>query len=256
MATITKTRAAKAPKSVKKVERTAKVAKAVTHSPAPARHLALKLAGKLLKEAAARALDSGVTAARTAIERAGDEGLALDVRALPLHVRQLPVQRSVDVAVPIRVAWDEWMRFELIPEGIARVVDVERDGDELIGTIQGAKSSDWVAEILDERDQQSFAWHSFEGSDCAGLITFHELAERLTRIELDLDIQPTSIAQGVTFNTRVADRRADADLRRFKARLEFINPDIYESEESSPRRSGSSKRRPRRKQKPESRGDA
>jgi uncharacterized membrane protein len=249
MATITKTRAAKAPKPVKKAERTAKVAKAVAHGPAPERHLARTLAGKVLKKVAARALESGATAARAAVERASDQSFAFTAR-------RLPVQRSIDVAVPIRVAWHEWMQFELIPEGIARVVDIEREGDELVGTIRGAKSSEWVAQILDERDQQSFAWHSREGSDCAGLITFHELGERLTRIELDLDIQPTGIGQGVTFNTHVADRRAEADLRRFKARLEFINPDIYESDESSPRRSGSSKQRARRKQKPDSKGNA
>ena len=249
MATITKTRAAKAPKPVKAAKRTAKVAKAVEHGPAPERHLARKLAGKALKKVAARALESGATAVRAAIDRASDESFAF-------NARRLPVQRSIDVAVPIRVAWGEWMRFELIPEGIARIVDIDRDGDELVGTIRGAKSSEWAAEILDERDQQSFAWHSHVGSDCAGLITFHELSERLTRIELDLDIQPTSIGQGVTFNTHVADRRAEADLRRFKARLEFINPDIYESKNSSRRRSGSSKQRARRKQKPESKGNA
>jgi uncharacterized membrane protein len=248
MATLTKSHG-KARTPAKKVKRTAKVAKAVADSPAPEQHLTRKLAGTALKRVAARALESGATALRGALERATDERFAL-------NVRQLPVQRSIDVAVPIRVAWDEWMRFELIPEGIARVVDIERDGDELVGTIRGAKASEWLAEILDERDQQSFAWHSYEGSDCAGLITFHELSERLTRIELDLDIQPTSIGQGVTFSTHLADRRAEADLRRFKARLEFINPDSYESEDSSRRRSGSSKRRDRRNQKPESKGDA
>jgi hypothetical protein len=33
---------------------------------------------------------------------------------------------------------------------------------------------------------------------------------------------------------RLADRRAEADLRRFKARLELINPDLYEEQEDAP----------------------
>jgi hypothetical protein len=30
--------------------------------------------------------------------------------------------------------------------------------------------------------------------------------------------------------SHMAQRRAQADLRRFKAHVEFINPDVYESE--------------------------
>ncbi len=242
--------------SAKGVKRSAKVTKTVAHAPAPARHLALRLARKLLKRAAAAALESGAEAVRGALESAtASQPGSLAPGSLALNARQIPIQCSIDVAVPVRVAWDQWMQFEAIPEGIGRVVEIEREGDELFGTIGGRRTSDWSAEITDQRERQSFAWVSHEGSDCAGVITFHALARRLTRIELDLDVQPTSIGQGVTFNTRLADRRAQADLRRFKARLEFLNPDIYEADGSSRPRSGGSKRSARRK-KVESKGDA
>jgi hypothetical protein len=93
------------------------------------------------------------------------------------------------------------------------------------------RNEDWVAEILDEREQQSFAWQSQEGSDCAGLITFHKLSDRLTRIELNLDVVPTGVAETIQLATHRADAKAERDLRRFKARLELINPDLYEPEE-------------------------
>jgi uncharacterized membrane protein len=144
---------------------------------------------------------------------------------------RLPIQRSVDIAVPVRVAWEEWMAFECLPEGIHTVTEVERDGDELVGRTSGPLPTDWAAEILDEREQQSFAWQSHQGSDCAGLVTFHELSKRLTRIELNLDVVPTSVAENFQLTTRIADHRAETELRRFKARLELINPDLYEDEE-------------------------
>ena len=67
-----------------------------------------------------------------------------------------------------------------------------------------------------------------EGTDCAGLITFHRLSDRLTRIELDLDVVPTNPSQAVTMALHLAHRHAEADLRRFKAHVEFISPDAYE----------------------------
>ena len=98
------------------------------------------------------------------------------------------------------------------------------------GRTAGPRSVDWLADVVDEREQESFAWRSVEGSDCAGLVTFHRLSDRLTRIELDLDVLPTGAAEAVSLALRVADRRAETELRRFKAEVEFINPDVYADE--------------------------
>jgi uncharacterized membrane protein len=138
--------------------------------------------------------------------------------------RDLPIQCSVDVGVPIEVAWDEWMTFTYLPEGAHRVEDIERDGDRLSGRVNG---HDWSAEIVDERVDESFAWRSLDGSDCAGLVTFHRLSERLTRVELDLDVIPVAVPEALSLGLRLADRRAEADVRRFKARVEFLDPDAY-----------------------------
>jgi uncharacterized membrane protein len=143
---------------------------------------------------------------------------------------RLPIQRSVDIAVPIAVVYDEWMQIECLPEGAHSVTDIERtDHGGLAGTIDGrVRSIDWEAEILDERDCESFAWRSVKGSDCAGLITFHRLAERLTRLELQLDVLPVGAWEAISLTLHTADRRAEAELRRFKARLETMSPDAYD----------------------------
>jgi uncharacterized membrane protein len=149
------------------------------------------------------------------------------------RARRIPIQQCVDVAVPIQVAYDEWMRLDFLPEGARDVREIERDQDgRLTGKLtRGLWPRKWEAEILDERDQESFAWRSDKGSDCAGLITFHSLGERLTRLELQLDILPLRPLEGLEFALRVADSRARNDLRRFKARLETINPDAYGTDE-------------------------
>ncbi|HET8976866.1 MAG TPA: hypothetical protein VFN87_01840 [Solirubrobacteraceae bacterium] len=210
-----------------------KAAKAATHSTAVVpsgvgKRVARRAAAYGLRKLTERVRETGGEVLRLAATRAVEEGREVIHRAV---TPQLPIQRSIDIAVPVHVAWREWMELETLPEGVHRVRDLERDGGELTGVIDGDRDSDWRAEILDERQDESFAWRSVEGSDCAGLITFHQLSERLTRIELNLDVLPTTPADVVALRTHLAHRRADIDLRRFKAHLELINPDLYDEDQ-------------------------
>jgi uncharacterized membrane protein len=200
--------------------------------------LVRKAAAKAAKAIAKKSLRTAAAAIRSAADRTASVGRDAVEAGLEAGMsKRLPIQVSVDVAVPLKFAWDEWMGYGSIPEGVHRIEDVERDGDSLFGRVSGPRSADWEAEIVDEREEQSFAWRSVQGTDTAGLVTFHRLSDRLTRIELDLDVLPTNPAEALTMASHVARRRADADLRRFKAHVEFINPDVYESESG---RNGSS----------------
>ncbi len=217
-------KAARGAKSAAK--KVANTAKPSTPSAGPGK-LARMAAKKVAKATAKGALRSGAYALRQVAQRTLDTGKDVYERAAS---NRLPVQVSVDVAVPLPVAWEEWMSSSTWTEGVHRIEEVERDGDVLIGRIAGPRGGDWEAEIVDERDQESLAWRSVQGTDCAGLVTFHRLSDRLTRIELDLDVLPTNPAQAVALSLHLAHRRAEAQLRRFKAQVEFISPDVYEPE--------------------------
>ena len=193
-----------------------------------------KLAGfaarKVLKALVRKAGRSAANAMQSAGERALEGSRAVLRTASD---RRLPIQLSIDVAVPASVAWEEWTQSSSLTEGVHLVEELERDGDMLIGRIAGPRGGEWEAEIVDEREQESFAWRSNVGSDCAGLVTFHRLSDRLTRIELDLDVVPTNPAQALWLSLHLAHRRAEAELRRFKAQVEFISPDVYEPDASN-----------------------
>src|SRR5437763_15268726 len=123
-----------------------------------------KLSGKLALQGTAavgrRALDSLADAGRNAVETVRERTGAPH---LP-NVRRLPIQRSIDIAVPLEVAWDEWMALEFLPEGTHRVEEIERDGDgRLVGPLAGVLGGDWEAEVRDQREDESFAWRSTEG---------------------------------------------------------------------------------------------
>ena len=191
----------------------------------------MKMAGAALKGAAKKA---GEKAKQTLPVLAdGSRGVLDKVRdagwdRMAEKVRTLPVQRSLDVAVPIEAAWDEWMRFDWLPDGGHRVQDIERDGDRLFGRLSGPRlSRDWEAEIVDERVDESLAWRTVEGSDTSGLVTFHRISDRLTRLELQLDVVPEGPGEALSLVLRRADRRAENVMRGFKAQVEALDPDEY-----------------------------
>jgi uncharacterized membrane protein len=184
-----------------------------------------KVMRKAARRAALRVVRTTVRAGAQLARKTTSTALSSGAERLKKRARDVPIQCSIDIGVPLEVAWDEWMTFTYLPEGAHRVEDIERDGDVLFGHING---HDWSAEIVDERVDESFAWRSLDGSDCAGLVTFHRLSDRLTRMELDLDVIPVRVPEAVSLGLRLADRRAEADVRRFKARVEFLDPDDYE----------------------------
>jgi uncharacterized membrane protein len=189
------------------------------------------LASSAAKKTGKFMLHRAIAAGRSALHVVGDRAAEAGREVLEKSAsRRLPIQVSVDIAVPIAVAWEQWMQLDSLTEGVHLVKDIERDGDNLTGTIAGPRGGEWEAEILDQRPEESFAWRSFEGSDCAGLVTFHELSKRLTRVEVNLDVVPINPPQTVSFALHLAHRHAEAELRRLKAHLEFINPDVYEQD--------------------------
>lgn len=200
--------------------------KRATHSMSASGEL-LRVTSRIVGRSAAKRLHGSRDALASLIPgSSGDNGKPLLAR-----MRSVPIQRSIDIAVPLEVMYAEWMKLEFLPEGAHRVERIKRRGNRLSGRIAGAlvQHSAWAAEVREERPNESFAWRSLKGSDCLGLVTFHRLAERLTRIELELDVVPTRPAEAFEVLVHVADRRAEIDLRRFKAELEQISPDDYPS---------------------------
>lgn len=200
----------------------------------------LKLTSRLVRRTVAERLPAPREALAAITERAGadgnGDGTPLVQRlagGTPLvqRLRSYPIQCSIDIAVPLEVAYEEWMKLEFVPEGVHTVRNVRHEGDRLRGRIAAARGQHtrWRAEVREERPYESFAWRSVAASDCLGLVTFHRLAERLTRLEVELDVIPKGPAEAFELVTRIADRRAEADLRRFKAELERISPDDYPS---------------------------
>jgi uncharacterized membrane protein len=188
--------------------------------------LARKVALRVITRAGKRIVTSGASAARGATRGATERILeAASTTTSPGSHHRPPIQADIDVAVPVQVAWDQWMALEWVPDSAGAITGLRRGRNgELRGKLRNER---WAAEVTEVHEPHSFAWRTKRGSDCVGLITFHPLSDWLTRIELSLDAKPLALGQAAALAGHRADRRTAAELRRFKAQLELISPDDY-----------------------------
>jgi uncharacterized membrane protein len=128
---------------------------------------------------------------------------------------------SIDVDVPVRVAYDQWTQFEEFPRFMEGVETVEQLDDTTLrwtAEIAGVKKP-WTAKITEQTPDQRIAWTSVEGARNAGVVTFHRLDDRKTRVTLQLDVAPDGPVESVGDALGFVQRQAAADLKRFK---EFV----------------------------------
>ena len=173
--------------------------------------------------------------------------------------RRMPVQQAIDVGVPLRSAYNEWTQFEEWPKFMHRVDRVTQDDDShvTVGTKIWGISKAFQAEIVEQRPDERIRWRASEGPTHTGVVTFHRLADRLTRIQVSLDLEPDSLLERAGRGMRYVKRAVRADMARFKAHLEMKGKEsgawrgVIEDGKVKPRR-GSSSSGGRRRQTPSS----
>ncbi len=137
--------------------------------------------------------------------------------------RRMPVQQAVDVGVPLETAYNQFTQFEDWPEFMHRVTRVTQEDDCTISfaTKIWGKTKEFTATIETERPDERIKWKVSQGITHNGVVTFHELAPRLTRIEVTLDVAPGSLIEKAARGMRHVKRAVRADLHRFKAFIEM-----------------------------------
>jgi uncharacterized membrane protein len=137
--------------------------------------------------------------------------------------RRMPVQQAVDVGVPLETAHNQFTQFEDWPEFMHRVTRVTQEDDCSISfaTKIWGKTKEFKASIETQRPDERIKWKVSQGITHAGVVTFHELAPNLTRIEVTLDVEPGSLIEKAARGMRHVKRAVRADLARFKAFIEM-----------------------------------
>jgi uncharacterized membrane protein len=132
------------------------------------------------------------------------------------------VTESIDVDVPVRTAYNQWTQFEDFPQFMDSVHEVKQIDDTHLhwrATVAG-KEKEWDAEITEQMPDERIAWRSTSGVKNAGVVTFHRLSDNQTRITLQMDYEPDTMAEQVGDAIGGVRMQAKNNLKRFKELLE------------------------------------
>jgi carbon monoxide dehydrogenase subunit G len=131
------------------------------------------------------------------------------------------VQESIDVAVPVTTAYNQWTQFESFPDFMNGVESITQTSETRSHwtTRVGGVLREFDTEITEQHPDERVAWKSVDGKSHAGVVTFHRLDPTSTRVTVQLDWDPETFVEKVGSAVGADNRQVKSDLRRFK---EFI----------------------------------
>ena len=132
------------------------------------------------------------------------------------------IEKSIDVQVPVRTAYDQWTQFEEFPSFMEGVESVHQIDDRRLhwrAEILG-KVVEWDAEIAEQLPDTRIAWRSTSGAPNAGVVSFFRLSDDRCRVALQIDYEPEGFVETVGDWLGVLSSRVEGDLERFKKFIE------------------------------------
>jgi uncharacterized membrane protein len=131
------------------------------------------------------------------------------------------VEQSIDVAVPVRTAYNQWTQFEEFPrfmDGVERIEQRTPTRTHWVTKVAGVKR-EFDAEISEQIPDERIAWHALDGPTQSGVVTFHRLDDTHTRVMLQMAFEPEGVAEQAGDKLGLVRSRVHGDLKHFK---EFV----------------------------------
>ena len=133
------------------------------------------------------------------------------------------VQESIDVDVPVTMAYNQWTQFEDFPkfmEGVEQITQIDDRHNHWKTKIAGV-TREFDTEIVDQVPDDHVTWRTVGGEvEQSGMVSFHPIDATHTRVMMNMDFQPGDMAEKAADVTGMVDRRVKGDLKRFKHFIE------------------------------------
>ncbi|MFI6091066.1 SRPBCC family protein [Streptomyces sp. NPDC051218] len=128
------------------------------------------------------------------------------------------IMEFIDVGVPLRTAYDQWTQYQDFST-FAKGVKSANRADDVTSDWQAKvfwSSRSWKAHTTEQIADDRIAWTS-EGAKgtTKGVVSFHSLAENLTRVLLVLEYYPKGLFEKTGNIWRAQGRRARLDLKNY-----------------------------------------
>jgi uncharacterized membrane protein len=173
------------------------------------------------KSPARSLLGAGITAAKETVKGMFGRGGGKDGQGKK-QLKLTNIAESIDVGVPVRLAYNQWTQFTEFPTFMKKVESVEQAEDEKLNWKAQVFWSHrtWEATILEQVPDDKIIWRSKGAKGHVdGAVTFHELAPRLTRILLVMEYHPQGLFERTGNLWRAQGRRARLELKHFRRHL-------------------------------------
>ncbi|HYC55754.1 MAG TPA: SRPBCC family protein [Candidatus Binatia bacterium] len=132
------------------------------------------------------------------------------------------IVETIDIAVPVRTAYNQWTQFEEFPQFMQGVESVRQLDDATLHWCAeiGGRRKEWTARITEQIPDKRIAWTSIDGAHNAGVVTFHRLSDDTCRITLQLDYEPEGALETVGDAIGLVSWNTQESLERFKQFIE------------------------------------
>jgi uncharacterized membrane protein len=133
------------------------------------------------------------------------------------------IEQSIDVNVPVSVAYNQWTQFESFPNfmtGVESITQVDDTHNHWVTNIAGV-TREFDTEITEQHPDERVAWRSIDGdTKHAGVVTFHRLDDTTTRTMIQIEWEPTGVVEKVGSAVNIDEHQVKKDAQRFKDYIE------------------------------------
>ncbi|WP_019140186.1 SRPBCC family protein [Noviherbaspirillum massiliense] len=133
------------------------------------------------------------------------------------------IQQSIQIRVPVQVAYDRLARFEDYPQFMEEVESVQQIDDRHLHwkTIMANRGVEWDAEITEQEPGRCIAWHNTSGPTNTGKVEMQPVDGDTSLVTFTLRAEPQQVPGSMAGNTeRDMQLRLKMDLARMKDFIE------------------------------------
>jgi uncharacterized membrane protein len=132
------------------------------------------------------------------------------------------VNESIEVEVPVSVAYNQWTQFEEFPRFMEGVESVRQLDDTRVHWAAeiGGERREWDAEITYQQPDERITWRATDGKDNGGEVRFRPLDGNRTLVEIEMSYEAEGLKEELGSKLGADSRRVKGDLKRFKELVE------------------------------------
>ena len=132
------------------------------------------------------------------------------------------IEEQVEVAVPVRAAYNQWTRLQSFPEFMQGVRRVEERSDTLAHWVTeiGGVPREFDTVIEHRVPDEGISWRVVDGPKHDGTVSFTEVGDGRTQVSLRIEYEPDGVGEAAGSAVEAVSGRVRGDLRRFKELVE------------------------------------